>query len=204
MEPSIPSFSLFHFLLALVVLFIFSPLHHHHGNWPAKTSLASYVFGNHGILWVRATENRQKCSEPNMQLCPTDTRPNLLYPPLNPACPDARAHCLPFRLTDEQSTSLMLDQHSLAWLWKFGHIQTLTNDAITACRSSAATQIATGTPQMQYCEGVISFVHVIPAIPQAFIVRLTWQQVSFVFWPNSSVLATGLIGQITAFVTRSQ
>ncbi len=56
---------------------------------------------------------------------------NSLYPPLNPACPGARAHCLPFRLTDEQSTSLILDQQSLAWLWKFGHFQTLTNDAIT-------------------------------------------------------------------------
>lgn len=64
-------------------------------------------------------------------LRPTDTRPKSLYPPLNPVCPSARAHCLLFRLTDEQSTSLMLDQHSLAWLWKFGHFQTLTNDAIT-------------------------------------------------------------------------
>ncbi len=129
--PLIPPLSPVHFLLALVVLFLFFPLHHCHGNWPAKTSLASCVFGNHGILWVRATENRQRRSRPNMQLCPTDTRPNSLYPPLNLACPGARAHCLPFRLTDEQSTSLMLDQHSLAWLWKFGHFQTLTNDAIT-------------------------------------------------------------------------
>lgn len=217
MEPSIPPFPPFHFLLSLVVLFIFSPLHHRHGNWPAKTSLASYVFGNHGILWVRATENRQKCSEPNMQLCPTDTRPNLLYPPLNPACPGARAHCLPFRLTDEQSTSLMLDQHSLAWLSKFRHIQTLTNDAITLKQLVEAELLHKLQPAQHKCNIVRGhfFCSRHPCNPTSFYssINMTAGQLCFLIkwqcashranWSNYSLCNTVSV-TLSEFVSESQ
>lgn len=152
-----------------------------------------------------------------MQLCPTDTRPNLLYPPLNPACPGARAHCLPFRLTDEQSTSLMLDQHSLAWLWKLRHIQTLTNDAITLKQLVEAELLHKLQPAQHKCNIVRGhfFCSRHPCNPKSFYssINMTAGQLCFLIkwqcashranWSNYSLCNTVSI-TLSEFVSESQ